>query len=100
MFSLELGPGAINSSASFSERFGNGNDEAGSDSNREGLPPPEFRSKYSVSFAEYPPSSQQQMSDPMRTRIWGPPVVRGAMSGKGASASVRFSKSTCGERIV
>ncbi|XP_032796372.1 band 7 protein AGAP004871 isoform X4 [Daphnia magna] len=68
MFALELASAPVNSS--FSDRFGGGGngDEPASSI------PPEFRSKYGTSFADYP----QPLSDPVRTRIWGPPVVRGS----------------------
>jgi hypothetical protein len=79
MFALELASAPVTSS--FSDRFGGGSaangDEAGSSI------PPEFRSKYSTSFADYP----QPLSDPVRTRIWGPPVVRGS-AGKSLSLRV------------
>lgn len=89
MFALELASAPVNSSSSFSERFGAGGDDAASGGGvggvEHGLPPPEFRSKYSVSFAaDYPPVPQptlRRLSDPLRTRIWGPPI-RGS-AGKG-----------------
>ncbi|XP_057378209.1 band 7 protein AGAP004871-like isoform X3 [Daphnia carinata] len=70
MFALELASAPVNSSSSFSDRFGGGGngDEPASSI------PPEFRSKYGTAFADYP----QPLSDPVRTRIWGPPVVRGS----------------------
>ena len=83
MFALELASAPVNSSSSFSDRFGGGGDEAGSDGTN--LPPPEFRSKYSVSFADFPPS--QPLSDPVRTRIWGPPIVRGSAGKQSKSPS-------------
>ncbi|XP_057378200.1 band 7 protein AGAP004871-like isoform X7 [Daphnia carinata] len=70
MFALELASAPINSS--FSDRFGGGG--GGSGDEPASSIPPEFRSKYSTSFADYP----QPLSDPVRTRIWGPPVVRGS----------------------
>ncbi|KZS00347.1 Band 7 protein, partial [Daphnia magna] len=63
MFALELASAPVNSS--FSDRFGGGGngDEPASSI------PPEFRSKYGTSFADYP----QPLSDPVRTRIWADP---------------------------
>jgi hypothetical protein len=81
MFALELASVPVTSS--FSDRFGAGGGSGANGDEAASSIPPEFRSKYSTSFADYP----QPLSDPVRTRIWGPPIVRGSV---GKPFSLRF----------
>ena len=84
MFALELASAPVTSS--FSDRFGAGGGSGANGDEAASSIPPEFRSKYSTSFADYP----QPLSDPVRTRIWGPPIVRGS-AGKPFSLRVLFT---------